>query len=372
MKHSIKGSDPGHIPALDGLRGWAILWVLMWHYLNFLKPILPGWAGVDLFFVLSGYLITGRLITTKQRPDYFSHFYRNRALRIFPLYFAILIAYFTIIHTFVRSQHLPTVVLYLDHWKSFFLFTGNWTFIIFGFPADGSLIPLWSIAVEEQFYLFWPLVIFLLPNAKTRIWFFTGGILLVLLTRITYCYFSPTGFLSYYNTFFRMDSLLAGSLLYQLHHSRIIIPPRILNGIAAALLSLFLAGYFTVKSTSPHNLFYSTAGFTLIALLSACLLHATVQPGNGFIPRFFNNGFLRFCGKISYGLYLFNFPILWMVGTKLFFWGIGRWPQQVALMHYLSSFICLLLTFLLSILSYRYFESWFLRLKNKKNIYLTS
>jgi len=372
MKHSIKSSDPGHIPALDGLRGWAILWVLIWHYINFLQPYFPGWAGVDLFFVLSGYLITGRLIQTKQRSDYFSHFYRNRILRIFPLYFALLIVYFTTIHLFVRSQHLPTVALYLDHWKSFFLFTGNWTFIFFGFPGDTSLLPLWSVAVEEQFYLFWPFVIFLIPGAKTRLWIFTAGILLVLLARTLYAYSSPTGYLSYYNTFCRMDSLLAGSLLYQLHHSRITIPPRLLNGITAALLIIFLAGCFTIKSTSPHNPFYSTVGFTLIALLFACLLHLTVQPGNGIIPRFFNMHFLRFCGKISYGLYLLNFPILQIVGTKLYFWGIGRWPQQLVLVHYLSSFICLLLTFLFSILSYRYFESWFLRLKNKKNIYLTS
>jgi len=372
MKHSIKGSDPGHIPALDGLRGWAILWVLTWHYLDFLKPILPGWAGVDLFFVLSGYLITGRLIQTKQRPDYFSRFYRNRILRIVPLYFALLIVYFTVIHLFVRSQHLPTVALYLDHWKSFFLFTENWTFFRFGLPLDISLLPLWSIAIEEQFYLFWPFVIFVLPGTRSRICVFTAGILLVLIARTVYFYSSPSGYLVYYNTFFRMDSLLAGSLLYQLHYAQIAIPPRLLNVITGGLAIIFGICCFLTKDTSPDNSFFSTIGFTLLALLFACLLHQTVQPGNGIIPGFFNIPFLRFCGRISYGLYLFNVPIFLMVGTKLYYWGIGRWPQQLVLIHWISAALCLFLTFLLSILSYHYFESRFLRLKNKKGIYLSS
>lgn len=373
MQHSIQvnryghipASGSGHIPALDGLRGWAILWVIIWHYVNFLKSWFPGWAGVDLFFVLSGYLITGRLMQTKGTPGYFSRFYRNRVLRIFPVYFAFLLVFFAIILLFVRSRNLPLFTLYLWHWKSFFLFTENWTFIRFGFPGDHSLQHLWSIAVEEQFYLIWPMVIFLTPSAISGTRIFSVAILLVMLIRSGFYFTYGHGSLIYYNTFFRMDSLLAGSLLYQLHDGGITIPSRFLKWVAGFFLTVFIAGCCFSNGLSPGNPFFVTIGYTILALLFACLLHLAVQNGNGIIPRFFQHRFLRFCGRISYGLYIFHVPMLLIVGTKLHLWGVARWPDRAGLIHYLSATGCLLLSFLISSLSYRYFESWFLRFKYK-------
>src|SRR6201999_1115975 len=97
-------TSPHRIASLDGLRGIAVLLVFTWHYLPATHSFFPGWTGVDLFFVLSGYLITQRLMATRQTPNYFSHFYRNRALRIFPLYYTFVIGFLLLAHFFVRPQ----------------------------------------------------------------------------------------------------------------------------------------------------------------------------------------------------------------------------------------------------------------------------
>lgn len=365
MRDLTKDSHPGYIPALDGIRGLAILMVTVWHYFYSLHSWFPGWSGVDLFFVLSGYLITGRLIQTKGTPGFFLGFYRNRALRILPLYFLMLIAFFTILHLFIKNN-LSSFAIYTGHWPSFFIFTENWTFIRFGFPRDLSLLPLWSIAVEEQFYLFWPLIILLIPSGKSRIWIFSAAIFLTLLSR-SLCYrITASPYQCYYNTFFRLDGMLAGSLLYQLHYSRINIPLRLFKWITAVLLIALIAGSYLSKSVSPYSFFNATAGYTLIALFFTCLLHMAVQ-SEWQISRFLKMGFLRYLGKISYALYLVHVPILLFLGTRLHFWGMARWPERPALVHWTSVIASLLLSIVISVISYRYFESWFLRFKKTPN-----
>src|ERR1700761_1301740 len=123
---ATRPATSGYIPSLDGLRGIAILLVIAFHYF---PGFSFGWCGVDLFFVLSGYLITGRLIATLDRPGYFTHFYRNRILRIFPLYFATLIVFFIGISFFTKPATQPLLAYYHTHWISYFLFFDNFTFI---------------------------------------------------------------------------------------------------------------------------------------------------------------------------------------------------------------------------------------------------
>src|SRR5579872_2029724 len=229
----IPAGPQAHIPALDGLRGLAIAMVLIWHFCPLSQPYFPGWAGVDLFFVLSGYLITWRLVASRNLPHYFSRFYRNRALRILPLYYALVISFLVAIALFVRKVNQPTLNIYFDHWKSFLIFTQNWTFIRFGLPPDLSLVPLWSIAVEEQFYLIWPLLILFIPNTKFGVKTFPFVIILVLLARTAFHLFHPASGLSiYYNTFFRLDGFVMGSLIFLLNHARIQLPVKTIRGAA--------------------------------------------------------------------------------------------------------------------------------------------
>jgi len=363
----LPAGESKHIPALDGLRGLAILLVLAWHYLAFTQPYLPGWAGVDLFFTLSGYLITTRLLATKDHPHYFSRFYRNRILRIFPLYYTLVIAFFLVTRWAISAPNQPLFSYYFEHWKSFLLFTQNWTFIIHGRPANLVLVPLWSIAVEEQFYLAWPLIIFLTPSPATRKKLFLAGLLLVLFIRTAfYLANPPSGESAYYNTFFRLDGLLAGSLLAQWHASgKTIRRPIaiILFGLALCILACAVIG-----DVLPYNAFFATSGYTILALVfTATLDHAANYDGTP-ITNFLNTKFLRFCGRISYCLYLIHVPVLQFIGAKLSILGTKRWPQQTTTIHWLSIGFSLALSFLLSYLSYRYFESIFLKLKVNKRL----
>jgi len=353
-----------HIPALDGLRGAAIILVLLWHCISITRDFLPGWSGVDLFFVLSGYLITGRLLATKDRPNYLANFYRNRALRILPLYYSVFIGFLVIVHLFVQKKNLPEFSVYTDHWKSFLLFTQNWTFLLYGFPRNQSLLSLWTLAVEEQFYLIWPLIILAISSATARWKIFAGLIVLIMATRTGYYLYHPHAHqLNYYNTFFRADALLMGSLLCHLHVAGIRLNNRWIKLATLLLLAAFIAAGLVLHNVDPANLFYGTIGYTLLAVFFACILHLVVSPGAATITPILNLPFLRFCGKISYGLYLLHEPILQTAGTKMSVWGVTRWPAHAGLVNNLSMTVCVLFTFLLASLSFRYFESFFLRLK---------
>jgi peptidoglycan/LPS O-acetylase OafA/YrhL len=362
---NAKATSSRHIPALDGLRGVAIILVLLNHTVSVIEAFFPGWSGVDLFFVLSGYLITGRLLATKGRPNYLSNFYRNRALRILPLYYAVVIGFLLVVHLFVQKKNLPEFSVYTDHWKSFLVFTQNWTFILHGFPRNKSLTPLWTLAVEEQFYLIWPLVILAISSATARGKIFVGLIILILITRTGfYLSYPPSHSLNYYNTFFRADALLIGSLLCQLHNSNIKLNNWWIKLGALILLAVFIVAGFILHNVNADNPFYGTIGYTLLALFFACILHLAVVPGSGMIAGFLRLPFLRFCGKISYGLYLFHDPIIQAAGTKIYTWGNSRWPGHPDLINSIADTICVLPAFLLATLSFYYFESFFLRLKS--------
>jgi peptidoglycan/LPS O-acetylase OafA/YrhL len=153
-----------HIPALDGLRGTAIILVILCHcyifegldaYFASTVPLLRiaqfGWCGVELFFVLSGFLITSILFNTKQSPSYFKSFYGRRALRIFPLYFAVLLVFYYGPHSFFHVYRFEP-----SHKIWFFTYLANWKL---GFWPVHELTLFWSLCVEEQFYLIWPLVV---------------------------------------------------------------------------------------------------------------------------------------------------------------------------------------------------------------------
>jgi peptidoglycan/LPS O-acetylase OafA/YrhL len=353
-----------HIPALDGLRGMAILLVILWHYASFTQSFLPGWAGVDLFFVLSGYLITERLMVSQEKGNYFSRFYRNRALRIFPLYYAFVIAFLLLIFFFVGKEHLPTLDTYINHWPSFLIFTENWTFIRYHVPKDLSMAHLWSVAVEVQFYLVWPFIILLTRDTKFRIKAFPILLLGILAARTIFYLSDPSGRERIHqNSFFRMDSFLMGSLLYQFHDARLIIPAKLVRRCLLAILAALIAGSFISGDVIPFNGFYSTVGFTLLALFFAGILHLAVQQETNGIASFFNGRTLRFLGKRSYCIYIVHLPILLAVYTRLSILGSELWPGHTVFFHVVAVLLSLALSLFVSIISYRYFESYFLRIK---------
>ena len=168
---TVQHADPmkGHIPALDGLRGLAILLVLMIHFccltgvvprttldVLFLKFASIGWCGVNLFFLLSGFLITGILFDTKSSSNRMKNFYARRTLRIFPLYYGVLTLWFLVLPAFNLDGTVRSWPSQQKVWV--WLYAVNWG-LIWGGHQFGVMEHFWSLAVEEHFYLLWPLVI---------------------------------------------------------------------------------------------------------------------------------------------------------------------------------------------------------------------
>jgi peptidoglycan/LPS O-acetylase OafA/YrhL len=353
-----------HIPALDGLRGLAILMVICYHYFPSWRLFAIGWTGVDLFFVLSGYLITRKLLSTRGDSDYFRKFYRNRVLRIFPLYYAVLIIFFLAIHFLAKKENLEALSYYTSHWLSFFVFLENWSFSLFGFPQDAYLTHFWSLAIEEQFYLVWPLIIYFISSGRMRLILWSCTVIAVIIIRLLiYLHFKESHYVfNYANTFCRMDSLIIGAVLSQIHASDFKIPQTWTNPISVIISVPLVASIIILGNSWFHNPLMETIGYSCIAICFACLIHVTFQKKN-FIAGICKMRFLRFCGKISYGLYVFHWPVLLILGKKITNWGAFYFPGDIFAIQIISLSLSIIISFVLSIISFRYFESYFLALK---------
>ncbi len=295
----------GHIPALDGLRGIAILLVFAYHYgaggvrspstlVRLLGSICEfGWSGVDLFFVLSGFLITGILYDTRPDPAYYKNFYARRALRIFPLYY------------------LFAVILFLvgDYWSP-----GHISFLFYvGYPAafiwptlidvPVRITHLWSLSLEEQFYGAWP---WLIANVRRPLKLCLVAIISAPLLR---CLVMAAGWnpdWAYGFLLCRMDSLAVGAAIALL--ARAGWEARLNQWAPVAIIAGCggLIAIFALRHTAGHqDTAMSTAGFSLTALTYGGLLVLSFTT----LRRLFSLSILQMFGRYSYGLYLFHFPL---------------------------------------------------------------
>lgn len=289
----------GRVPELDGLRAIAILSVFLFHALD--TPLL--WMGVDVFFVLSGFLITGILLREKGRPGYFGHFYERRARRILPPLALFLVAVSLLFGT-----------QWLRHWYWYVLFSANIAQSLHKIDHE-SLGVLWSLAVEEQFYLIWPVLIFLL-SPRAIMW--TAASLLVVAPALRA---AATPFVSdfapiYHLTPFRFDLLAAGALLACIARRepavfRISAKWASIGAIASACLLLFLSRFpwFRVSSNSvvANACLYT---LTLVIAAAALILALSQRGPVAYVLRW---RVLRYIGLISYSMYLIHFAlILWL------------------------------------------------------------
>lgn len=313
--HAIDARDP----ALDGVRGLAVALVLLFHCFTpaALSPISTAFSalfgsmfiGVDLFFVLSGFLITGILVRTRRQPGYFSRFILRRALRIFPAYFLVLLA-ILLLGPLLLARFPGAELWQQSPW--FFLFAQNWMMAI---NQEGAAWPglnhFWSLAIEEQFYLFWPLVVWFTPPSRMAAMCLATAALSVAL-KLALLIGGAHWLVLYTATPAHMEGLALGGLIaVLLQQQRLSAVPRWVHalGAASALMLLVLvcsrSGYklSSAPQLALHNLF--------AALSFAWLLLLLVGPGPALLRRALSQATLRWLGQYSYGIYLIHYAIYW-------------------------------------------------------------
>lgn len=363
------------IVGLDGIRALAFLLVFFDHT----EYLYVGWAGVQLFFVLSGFLITGILLKMKERfagKEYFIKFYGRRILRIFPLYYfylllmtgitAILIFYGYRVNYMSRFQEqLPYALTYV---YNFYVASAKYS-------GDSRLIGhFWSLSVEEQFYIFWPLLILLTPKKHLKKLFLAAIVLGPVVRLITtYIYRSQAfPFLStdmplsvYVLPFSHIDSFALGAYI-----SRFEIPkPKFQLAVLLVLVPLvgfgtyyYSKGDFGVISALGFpfplaNAMKQVWGYSLLAYLFAVLIFVVAR--QGLFTSILETKFLHYLGKISYGMYVYHFPIVWFVARMRDF-GFGE-----DLSKPLTSIFAFVLTLMVASASYRFLEKPILDLKDR-------
>jgi len=338
---------------LDGIRAIAALMVIFFHFfhnyqlepgLGFLKKISTfGQTGVDLFFVLSGFLITRILFYSKDKKNYFINFYWKRTLRIFPLYYLFLIIfYFGLPLIGVIDYHGFDQQFYYYIYLQNFALTFNWS-NAFG-PNH-----YWSLAVEEHFYLFWPLLVyFTTKKALSKIVYFI--IVFALLLRLYMVY---NGLGVFYFTFTRFDALALGALLAILELKNIFEPKYLTKFLIAMFAVALPTAFILVKYSGDGNYLVQSFKFLLLSLFYFNLIGVVLclQPTN-IINKILTNNFFSYTGKISFGLYVYH-PMLILILSKYFITG------------YIIADLLILttLTYLIASVSFYGFESHFLKLK---------
>lgn len=334
----------GHISALDGLRGLAILLVMVFHTTVFIpantieaayKAVTRfGWIGVDLFFVLSGFLITGLLVDAKGKSRYFRTFYARRTLRIFPLYYGFL--FIVLVAIPFTAQHLSIQTLQYEiadwtealegqHW--YWLYLSNLSVALDQSFSLGIIGISWSLAIEEQFYLVWPaLVFFLSPKSILRVC--ALAIALAFLSRCVLVGAEALGsdwrfahpLAIYVLTFCRMDTLAIGAAIAILARRaddvRELLPAArraAFFGCCLTLLSIGLDFSFGSNTRVPGD-GSTTPGYTMqtigytstAAAFGGILLMSVCARESGRFAKVVNARLPRMLGKYSYALYLFH------------------------------------------------------------------
>ena len=371
-------ANNAYFPALDGLRAVAFLMVFALHYLSGYLPVSFGWAGVDVFFVLSGFLITGILYDTRDDPFRVHNFYLRRTLRIFPLFYAV----FGLIALLYPICHWE----WSWGWLSWLAYVGNFA-VLFrsaATPAHNSVAAatlfsanfprlrldlghFWTLCVEEQFYLVWPFAVFALKDRRRLIGLCVPFLVLCPLLRMYADHFVPryalaAGALNYV-TIFHVDALLMGAVIALVRRGP---AARYLPAVALSLLAVIaviVVLWLLLSPAARHPppgyampLWRLSIKVSVADLIASCLLILALDPGS--VPyRLLNREPFRGLGRISYGAYVFHaIPHFWFLSLLTPYFADPGLPTAA---------LAFAVTLLLAWASYRWFESPFIRLKDR-------
>lgn len=378
-KNKIEYHQPdlnSHMPALDGLRGFAILLVLL-HHAGKLRPnawfdyiffqiAQMGWSGVDLFFVLSGFLITNILLNSRQSNHYFRNFYMRRTLRIFPLYYGVLVVFFLLLPRFVQMSYVDSYRWQTENQVFYWAYIINWKMALSADWANTAYFAhLWSLCIEEQFYLFWPLLVYFLGRRGLMTVFFVilpGAMILRFVLATTYGeWITP-----YVLTFARMDTLALGGMiaLVARNKSAIVRLAHWVRSVSLVCVTALLVIILYVGELYPTHLLTQTFGLTLLAILFGALLVVLItSPENSRIVRFFSFNPLRTLGKYSYAIYVFHLPLRYLVAKIFIPSDIMTMMGSELLGQSLFFLVVSVTSFIAAVLSWHLLEKPFLKLK---------
>jgi peptidoglycan/LPS O-acetylase OafA/YrhL len=350
-------------PELDGLRFYAFLGVFVCHtlpfdagfYHRFHLPVPWLWgaiaksgaAGVDLFFALSAFLITSLLLREQQETGriLLRNFYIRRILRIWPLYFLMIGLAAVMAHT-VPGQHLPWYYV-----AGYLLFAGNWVHAIFGRP-ESVCSPLWTVSIEEQFYLMWPLLMKILQR-RGMIVAATATFVLATVSRLSFMLAGWSGGFIYYGSICRCDSLALGILiaLFVDHLPRLTRVQRLLL-LGAGLTGWVVSSAWLNEQPGPVDM-RMVVGRLVVSLSAGAILYAALH-SHSWIVR---GSWVVQLGKISYGLYVLHLTgVLIMLKLLHPVWGLQLLTVKI---------LGFGMTVVLALASYRWIESPFLRMKDR-------
>ncbi|TMI72346.1 MAG: acyltransferase [Bacteroidetes bacterium] len=351
-----------YYPALDGLRGIAILLVICCHNLNFLPHFKLGWVGVDLFFVLSGFLITDILLVTKGSKNFLQNFYIRRILKIFPLYYGVLLLFFVI------APMLQGLQIQYHYYKTdqpmLWLHLNNWLSIIHIRPADSMLLNhFWSLSVEEQFYLLWPFFILAINNTRVL----AQIAVLILVTCFLCRYSSWLMFGNGYTNFFfqymtRMDGLCIGSLIAIWRMDSYAETKKRLTQLAVSVAGVSIVLFVLSKSLLPGMPVFPFIGYTVVAVLFGVIVFLAIWKRSLVSGFFLENKLIKYIGRISYGLYVYHWPVLCLFKIYLID-RLVNGGNTYYTSYAVVSLLALGVAVILSILSYHLFEKKMLALK---------
>jgi peptidoglycan/LPS O-acetylase OafA/YrhL len=369
-------SERGRIPELDGLRGIAIGTILLYHYFYIPLPATPGsvlaylltpgrigWSGVDLFFVLSGFLIGGILLDARESPNYYSAFYARRFFRIIPAYFLLLISYLVLnsLSAVASMRTLATVTDCQLPIAPYFLFLQNFWMGTRNTLGGTTLGITWSLAIEEQFYLTLPLIIRLIPRRRL-VWVLLAGIGFAEVLRVGLNFLLPNNY-----TFIsvlmpcRADALFLGVLgayafrepTYRIWLER----NRRLLGYALSVLALGVAVMVKLLGRVGFGLM-PLGGYTWIATFFLCaLLYSLLVPAS-LLSRCLCWKWLRALGVIAYGTYLSHQFILNLLFAAL----RSGSPRLASPADIVLTLTALLTTLVLCSVSWNYLEKPLVRI----------
>lgn len=359
----------GYIPELDALRAFGITMVIidhMWPPHGEISRMLSlSWILMDSFFVLSGFLIAGILLDSRSRPDYYRRFYTRRALRILPVYYLLItvLTFAILVHgTGYLYSGIPALYKWGSSWW-FFVYLGNIPMAFTGVSptaASYSFGPLWSLQIEEQFYLLFPLLVHRL-KLKHLAFALLGLICVSSILRIVLYWLYPSNAaIQYVFLPCRMDGLSLGALIavrYRMGPWDLSKGKLTVIAIASVAITCFCGAWSGYHPGSPFN---RTIGFLISPISCSFVVLWLIRFRGSRLTTCLTVSPVRYLAKISYSAYLFHVPVAALLIPVCASFGLRALTQG-----HLKVLTVFIVTVTLSSLSWRFFESPLLRLKER-------